>query len=92
VPLLRFRDVDAVVRRADDSEYALAGTVRSRDLAVAEELAARPEVGTVRVGQEAIPTPDVPFGGRKSSGPGVENGVAGVLEHTDTQVLSVRRD
>jgi acyl-CoA reductase-like NAD-dependent aldehyde dehydrogenase len=81
-----------VVRRADDSEYGLAGTGWSRDLAVAEELAARLEVGAVRVVQEAVPTPDVPFGGRKSSGLGVESGVAGVLEHTDTQVLSVRRD
>ncbi|WP_208614977.1 aldehyde dehydrogenase family protein [Streptomyces caeruleatus] len=90
VPLLRFRDLDDVVRRANDSEYGLSGTVWSRDLAAAEELAARIEVGTVWINQEAIPAPDLPFGGHKSSGLGVENGVEGVREHTDTQVLSIR--
>ncbi|BBC31928.1 Aldehyde dehydrogenase [Streptomyces graminofaciens] len=91
VPLLRFRDVDDVVRRANDSEYGLAGTVWSRDIAAAEELAARIEVGTVWINQEAIPTPDLPFGGHKASGIGVENGLEGVLEHTDIQVLSIRK-
>lgn len=92
VPLLRFRDVDDVVRRANDTEYGLAGTVWSRDSAAAEELAARIEAGTVWVNQEAIPTPDVPFGGHKASGIGTENGLEGVLEHTNIQVLSIRKE
>ncbi|MGW0710931.1 aldehyde dehydrogenase family protein [Streptomyces sp. NPDC002643] len=91
VPLLRFRDVDDVVRRANDSEYGLGATVWSRDAAAAAELAMRIEVGNVWINQEAIPDPEVPFGGHKASGLGVENGLEGVLEHTNTQVLSVRK-
>lgn len=91
VPLLRFRDVDDVVRRVNDSPYGLAGTVWGQDTTAAEELAARIEVGTVWINQDPIPTPDVPFGGHKTSGIGVENGLEGLLEHTNTQVLSIRK-
>lgn len=82
VPLLRFRDVDEVVRRANDSEYGLGGTVWSRDLAAAEELAARIETGTVWINQEQMLSPMQQFSGHKASGLGTENGVEGVLEYT----------
>ncbi|MEH0638914.1 aldehyde dehydrogenase family protein [Streptomyces bottropensis] len=92
VPLLRFRDVDEVVRRANDSEYGLGGTVWSRDLAAAEELAARIETGTVWINQEQLLSPMQQFSGHKASGFGTENGVEGALEYTNTQVLSVRKE
>ncbi|MFD9042540.1 aldehyde dehydrogenase family protein [Streptomyces bottropensis] len=92
VPLLRFRDVDEVVRRANDSEYGLGGTVWSRDLAAAEELAARIETGTVWINQEQMLSPMQQFSGHKASGLGTENGVEGALEYTNTLVLSVRKE
>lgn len=91
VPLLRFRDTDEVVRRANDSEYGLGGTVWGRDLAAAEELASRIDTGTVWINEAQRLTPGLPFGGHKASGLGTENGVEGLLEYTNTQVLSVRK-
>ncbi|WP_431036226.1 aldehyde dehydrogenase family protein [Streptomyces sp. P6-2-1] len=91
VPLLRFRDTDEVVRRANDSEYGLGGTVWGRDLAAAEAVAARIDTGTVWINEGQRPSPTLPFGGHKASGIGTENGVDGMLEFTNTQVLSVRK-
>ncbi|MEV6594546.1 aldehyde dehydrogenase family protein [Streptomyces acidicola] len=87
VPLLRFRDIDEVVERANASEYGLGGSVWSGDTEVAEQIAARIETGVVWINDGPRLAPDLPFGGHKSSGLGVENGTAGLLEYTDTQVL-----
>ena len=36
-----------------------------------------------------VMSPDVPFGGHKQSGVGVENALDGLLEYTNTQTVSV---
>ncbi|MCQ8188583.1 aldehyde dehydrogenase family protein [Streptomyces rugosispiralis] len=87
VPLLRFHDIDEVVERANASEYGLGGSVWSGDPAAAERIAARIETGVVWTNEGPRLAPDLPFGGHKTSGLGVENGTAVLLEYTDTQVL-----
>ncbi|MFJ8025498.1 aldehyde dehydrogenase family protein [Streptomyces sp. NPDC096311] len=87
VPLLRFRDIDEVVERANASEYGLGGSVWSGDTEAAERIAARIATGVVWINDGPRLAPDLPFGGHKSSGLGVENGTAGLLEYLDTQVL-----
>lgn len=87
VPLLRFHDIDEVLERANASEYGLGGSVWSGDTAVAEKIAARIVTGVVWINDGPRLAPDLPFGGHKASGLGVENGAAGLLEYTDTQVL-----
>lgn len=90
VPLLRFDDVDDVVSRANASPYGLAGSVWSADpvraLAVAEQL----DTGTVWINECQYLTPFQPFGGHKQSGLGVESGRDGLLEYTNTQVITIR--
>ncbi|MGJ7509818.1 aldehyde dehydrogenase family protein [Variovorax sp. GT1P44] len=87
VPLLRFSDVDEVVRRANDSEFGLGGSVWSNDIAQARAIGARLEVGTVWINSVHLLDPLSPFAGRKQSGVGVENGVEGLLEFTTTQTM-----
>jgi aldehyde dehydrogenase (NAD+) len=87
VPLLRFTDVDDVVRRANDSEFGLGGSVWSNDLAQARAIGARLETGTVWINNVQLLDPLSPFAGRKQSGIGVENGVEGLLEFTAIQTM-----
>lgn len=85
LPLLRWTDVDQVVEDANDSDMGLAASVwgPNRDEAIA--LANRLEAGTVWVNEIHIHGIDIPFGGHKQSGMGVENGREGLEEFTNTK-------
>ena len=89
LPLLSFRDVDEVVRRANDSEYGLGASVWSADVDAARAIASRLECGTVWINHIHAMSPHVAFGGHKQSGMGVENSLQGLLEYTNTQSISV---
>jgi acyl-CoA reductase-like NAD-dependent aldehyde dehydrogenase len=91
LPLLKFRDVDEVIQRANATDYGLAGSVWSADVKGAAAVAERLETGTVWVNESQHLMPWTPFGGHKQSGMGVENGLAGLLEYTNPQTISVRK-
>jgi acyl-CoA reductase-like NAD-dependent aldehyde dehydrogenase len=85
LPVMRFRDVDEAVRRANATTYGLCGSVWSSDAERASAVAARLECGTTWVNTHLAVGPHQPFGGHKWSGIGVENGVAGLESFTDIQ-------
>ncbi len=91
LPVLTYRDADEAVARANASEYGLGASVWSPDADRAAEVAARLEAGTVWVNQHPQLSPDVPFGGLKQSGLGVESSLHGLLGYTDISVLRVKR-
>jgi acyl-CoA reductase-like NAD-dependent aldehyde dehydrogenase len=91
LPMLKFKDVDDVIERANASEYGLAGAVWSKDVSKAIEIARRMETGTVWINQNLNLRPDTPFAGRKGSGLGVENGMEGLLEYMAPQAVYVAR-
>lgn len=92
LPMLKFDDVDDVIARANASEYGLAGSVWSADLDKAVEIAGRLETGTVWINEAQYLMPWTPFGGHKQSGIGIENGQDGLLQYTNPQTISVRKD
>lgn len=87
LPLLKFRNIDDVIARANDSEFGLAGSIWSRDEKIAMDIARRLASGTVFINHTQYLSPFAPFGGHKQSGMGVEGGIEGLLEYTNTQTI-----
>lgn len=88
-PVLKFTDVEDAIARANATRYGLSGSVWSRDLARATEIAARLEVGTAWVNQHRITAADVPFGGAKESGMGRTYSRMGLEAYLEPQVISI---
>jgi acyl-CoA reductase-like NAD-dependent aldehyde dehydrogenase len=91
LPMLKFKDIDDVIDRANASEYGLAGAIWSEDVKKATEIAHRMETGTVWINQNLNLRPDTPFAGHKQSGFGAENGMDGLLEYMAPQSVYVAR-
>jgi acyl-CoA reductase-like NAD-dependent aldehyde dehydrogenase len=89
VPVLKFKDIDDAVRRANDTRYGLAGSVWSHDPERAAKIAARLEVGTAWVNQHRATMATVPFGGAKESGIGRQYSILGLKQNMEAQVISV---
>jgi acyl-CoA reductase-like NAD-dependent aldehyde dehydrogenase len=87
MPLLRFDDVDDVVRRANATEYGLCASVWSADLEKALQIGSRLEAGTIWVNEAQYLTPMGPFGGHKQSGLGVQGSLEGLLEYTNVRTV-----
>jgi acyl-CoA reductase-like NAD-dependent aldehyde dehydrogenase len=91
LPLLRFRDVDDAIARANDSPYGLGASVWCRDEARGVSIAHRLQAGTVWVNEIHTISPLKPMAGHKQSGLGVEQGLEGLLEYTLPQTVSLKR-
>jgi len=91
LPILKFTDVEDALRRANDSNNGLGGSVWSADTKRASELASRLECGTAWVNAHAMIQPNMPFGGVKESGLGVEFGRYGLEEYTNIQSLYIAK-
>ncbi|TWC77243.1 acyl-CoA reductase-like NAD-dependent aldehyde dehydrogenase [Rhizobium sp. SJZ105] len=87
LPIIKYRDVDEAIAMANDNPNGLGGSVWSRDLQKAAEVASRLECGSVWINKHGAIQPNVPFGGTKTSGYGVEFSTEGLNEFTDIQVI-----
>ncbi|WP_250481761.1 aldehyde dehydrogenase family protein [Caballeronia sp. NCTM5] len=91
LPIIAFDDVDDVVERANAGNFGLAGSVWGKDRDAAIAVANRLETGTVWVNEIHIHGIDIPFGGHKQSGMGVENGHEGLCEFTNTKTMMLKK-
>jgi acyl-CoA reductase-like NAD-dependent aldehyde dehydrogenase len=89
LPMMRFKDLDEVIGRANDTEYGLAGAVWSGDIDKAREVASRLDTGTVWINQNLQMTPRTPLAGAKQSGFGAENGLYGLKEFTQLKAVYI---
>ncbi|SAK99287.1 betaine-aldehyde dehydrogenase [Caballeronia pedi] len=90
LPILKFKDVDEAIRRANSTEYGLAASVWSKDIEKAQAVARRLESGTVWINQIHVFGPDIAFGGHKQSGMGIENSLHGLSEYCNMQTIMER--
>ncbi|KAK3440029.1 hypothetical protein EUGRSUZ_B00357 [Eucalyptus grandis] len=73
--ILKFKDLDEVVRRANSTRYGLAAGVFTKDIDVANALSRALRVGTVWINCFDVFDAAIPFGGYKMSGIGREKGI-----------------
>ncbi|CCO27344.1 aldehyde dehydrogenase [Rhizoctonia solani AG-1 IB] len=88
LPIMRWKDEEDVIKRANDTEWGLGASVWGDDIACANRIAEKLEAGTVWINEIHVYGPWIPFGGVKQSGIGVENGLAGLAGFTNYQTLS----
>lgn len=91
LPVIPYRNVEDAVERANATHYGLSGSVWSSNWEKAAEVARQLECGSAWVNQHLAIAPNLPFGGAKWSGIGVENGPWGLLGFTEIQVVNVSK-
>ncbi|NIJ17864.1 aldehyde dehydrogenase family protein [Sphingobium vermicomposti] len=89
LPLIKYRDAEDALARANASPYGLGASVWSSDMDRAYDLAVRLEAGTVWINKHFEVGPNIPFGGAKMSGLGVEFAEEGLAEFTQVRVVNI---
>ena len=91
LPVLSYSDLDDAIAKANDSEYGLGGTVWTNDLDRGQAVASQIMSGTIWVNKHLDLPFDVPFGGAKQSGLGVEYGQEGLEEFTQQKTINMAK-
>lgn len=84
-----YRDLDDAICEANRLYLGLAAYAFTRSLKNAHQIAHRVEAGMVWINQQALPTPEMPFGGVKDSGYGTEGGPEAVEAYLNTKAVSI---
>ena len=87
VCILKYSDADDVVALANDTVFGLAASVWTRDLAKGIRYADEIRAGTVWINEHLIKAAELPWGGARESGFGIENSMHGLYEYTQLKVI-----
>ena len=85
--VLRFRDEDEVVEKANDTRYGLAAGVFTRNMARAMRVQQRIRAGIVWVNTYRVVSPIAEFGGFGDSGYGRESGAQAIHDYTRSKTV-----
>ena len=88
--IIKFKDLDEVVERANKTVYGLAAAVWTRDIGKAHAIANRVRAGTVWVNCYYVLDTAAPFGGFKQSGIGRELGEYGLQQYTEVKTVTIK--
>ena len=88
--ILKFKDIDDVVERSNQTTYGLAAAVWTRDIGKAHAIANGVRAGTVWVNCYDVFDAAAPFGGFKQSGIGRELGEYGLQQYTEIKTVTVK--
>jgi succinate-semialdehyde dehydrogenase/glutarate-semialdehyde dehydrogenase len=86
--MLRFKETDDVLDRANKLPYGLASYAFTKDAKVATKVADALESGMVTINHFGIALPETPFGGVKDSGFGHEGGSEGLQVYLQSKFVS----
>jgi succinate-semialdehyde dehydrogenase/glutarate-semialdehyde dehydrogenase len=85
VPVLTFKTMDEVIKRANDNDLGLASYVYTNSLEKAHKVSERMETGTCAVNTPAVAFAEVPFGGMKQTGYGREGGSMAIKDYLNVK-------
>jgi aldehyde dehydrogenase (NAD+) len=90
--VIKFKEVEEAVTRANTTDYGLAAAVWTKDVAKAHSIAHRLRAGTVWVNCYDVFDAAAPFGGFKRSGIGRELGEKALDNYTELKTVTVSLD
>lgn len=85
--VLKFKTLEEVVKRANNTTYGLAAGIVTKDIDVANMLSRSIRAGTVWVNCYHVFDPALPFGGYKMSGIGREHGIHAILNYMQLKAV-----
>jgi acyl-CoA reductase-like NAD-dependent aldehyde dehydrogenase len=88
--IIKFKSIDEVIPRANDTSYGLAAGVFTTDIDKALTIAHSVRAGTVWVNCYHVVNPGAPFGGFNESGIGREHGEDGIKEYMENKTVYVQ--
>ncbi|MEA2425229.1 MAG: hypothetical protein QOH13_1639, partial [Thermoleophilaceae bacterium] len=93
LPVMKVRDEDEAVEKANDSRYGLNSSVWTKDIAKGERIASMVEAGSTCVNDAVsnYAAQELPFGGVKESGIGVRHSAAGIRKYCHAHAILVTR-
>jgi succinate-semialdehyde dehydrogenase/glutarate-semialdehyde dehydrogenase len=86
--MLRFKDTEEVLPRANKLPYGLASYAFTRNGKTATQIADALDSGMVTINHHGLALPETPFGGVKDSGFGYEGGTEGLLVYMTGKFVS----
>jgi succinate-semialdehyde dehydrogenase/glutarate-semialdehyde dehydrogenase len=89
LPVLRFRDFDDAIRRANDTPYGLGSSIWTHDARLIHRAAQEIESGMTWVNQIHYGYDELPFGGVKASGFGKEHGLEALDSYVELKSVVV---
>jgi acyl-CoA reductase-like NAD-dependent aldehyde dehydrogenase len=91
LPLLKWKDEDDVIRRANDTRYGLGASVWGKNLVAVQRIGSQLQAGTVWLNEIHQYSPYQAFGGHKQSGIGCENSLHGLAEYTNWRTITLNK-
>lgn len=89
--ILKFKTVDEVIQRANNSHYGLGAGLVTKSVDTALKVSNALRAGTVYVNCYDVFDANTPFGGFKDSGVGRELGEYGLKNYLETKTVIVKR-
>ncbi|KAM4661490.1 retinaldehyde dehydrogenase 3 isoform 2-T2 [Amazona ochrocephala] len=89
-PIMKFKSIEEVIRRANSTEYGLTAAVFTKNLDRALTLASALQSGTVWINCYNALYAQAPFGGFKMSGNGRELGEYALAEYTEVKTVTIK--
>ncbi|MFQ5637467.1 MAG: aldehyde dehydrogenase family protein [bacterium] len=89
LPIMRVRDFDEAIAKANDHIYGLGSSIWTRDLSRANRAAERIDAGYTWINSNQVIYDELPFGGLKQSGLGKEHGCEALDYYLETKSVVV---